>query len=494
MLKTFYILVFSFLVVSCGNNVKKKEYTSPDKTYGKLFHDAQMSGIFSSSKIFSDAVPLYRPNFILEEYDIQKKQPDFQLSAFLKKHFSIDSLVQPTNAISLDEYLKNPWKSYILDPKDDGGSLFPPRKTYAVAQPNRKDLFYAESYATMQGLYAFGRTETAENMVLNYAQFIQDFGYIPTSNRSYSFGHSQLPYFSMMVRFLATLKKDEQELVLYLPQLQKEYQYWMSSTNIEESKEQENARKEAKNAYKRVFFMNKTLVLNRYFSTTKTPRPDAYRNDVGLQKTSKVPAEIMYPHLWASSESGWETINRWQKNNKIRTLDIAPVDLNALLYHLETTIAAAYEAKKQPNYAKSMRTLAENRKTAFSSYFWNETEGFFVDYDVIDKKQSEHLTLAAVYPLLVKLATEEQAKKVAQRLEKDFLKTEGLISEQGTTNYRPDLQLVAVEALTNYGYTALAQQIRKRWTNAQRKQFEKSGQFSEVNAQSVFLVWHSTNR
>jgi alpha,alpha-trehalase len=494
MLKPFYILVFSFLVVSCGNNVKKKEYTSPDKTYGKLFHDVQMSGIFSSSKTFSDAVPLYRPNFILEEYDIQKKQPDFQLSAFLKKHFSIDSLVQPTNAISLDEYLKNPWKSYILDPKDDGGSLFPPRKTYAVAQPNRKDLFYAESYATMRGLYAAGRTETAENMVLNYAQFIQDFGYIPTANRSYYFGHSQLPYFSMMVRLLATLKKDEQELVLYLPQLQKEYQYWMSSTSIEESKEQENARKEAKNAFKRVFFMNKTLVLNRYFSVTKTPRPDAYKEDVMLQKANKVPAEIMYPNLWASTESGWKTMTRWQKNDKIRTLDIAPVDLNALLYHLEITIAAAYEAKKQPNYAKSMRTLAEHRKTAFSSYFWNETQGFFVDYDAINKKQSEHLTLAAVYPLWVKLATAEQAKKVAQRLEKDFLKTEGLISELGSNRYQPDLQLIAVEALTNYGYTALAQQIRERWTNAQRQKFEKSGQFSEVNAQSVFLVWYSVNR
>ena len=86
------------------------------------------------------------------------------------------------------------------------------------------------------------------------------------------------------------------------------------------------------------------------------------------------------------------------------------------------------------------------------------------------------LTLAALYPLFVRIASSEQAEMVARRVEDDFLKEGGLIStleENGQQWDSPNgwapLHWVAIQGLREYGYHGLANRIRDRWLAANEK-------------------------
>ena len=141
----------------------------------------------------------------------------------------------------------------------------------------------------------------------------------------------------------------------------------------------------------------------------------------------------------------------------------------------------------QPLLARKFRRFAEQRKAAIGNYMWDEKEQFFMDYDFQAHKRTGHITLAGVFPLYAKIATTEQAKAVADRLERDFLKKGGLITtlidsgqQWDSPNGWAPLQWVAIQGLREYGYHNLADRIKKAWVetclhvyNDQAKMVEK---------------------
>ena len=178
-----------------------------------------------------------------------------------------------------------------------------------------------------------------ENMVKNFSYLIDTIGYIPNGNRNYFIGRSQPPFYSSMVKLLAGKKRTD-ALKVRLPQLIKEYNFWMKGA--------ENLSK-TKTADYHTGRMPDGELLNRYWDENDTPRPESYREDVELSHQSEQDPEILFRHLRAGAESGWDYSSRWFKENNsfatIHTTDIVPVDLNCLLFHLEQTIAEAYQLK-----------------------------------------------------------------------------------------------------------------------------------------------------
>jgi alpha,alpha-trehalase len=84
-------------------------------------------------------------------------------------------------------------------------------------------------------------------------------------------------------------------------------------------------------------------VLNRYWDASDTPRDESYLEDVTTAKAvPSRPANDVYRDLRAGAESGWDYSSRWFGDGRtlatIRTTSIVPVDLNSLMFHLETTI------------------------------------------------------------------------------------------------------------------------------------------------------------
>jgi alpha,alpha-trehalase len=472
------ILFFSLLFFSCGDAVRKKEFQSPEEAYGELFEAVQLSNIFPDSKTFVDCIPLKSSKEIMEIYGKTKDNVDFELEAFVNEYFDVPKSnstdFQSNPNLTLQEHINELWPILTRLPQEDGGSLIPLRKPYVVPGGRFREVYYWDSYFTILGLAESGKDTLIENMIVNFAQLIQDFGHIPNGNRSYYISRSQPPFFAQMVELLADIRQDEQILVKYLPQLQREYQYWMSAVDKDEVAKQEELRQKGDKAFKKVVFVEEGQLLNRYCDEGNTPRPEAYKEDVATAAASGKDLPTMYKHLRSGAESGWDYSSRWLADGKtletIHTTDIVPVDLNALLYKLESVLERAYRLKDQTYYADNYQKLMDKRKAMLNKYCWDKEKGFYFDYDFESRAKTEIYSLAAIYPLAYKMASQEQANAVAKILKEQFLKPGGLPSTLHETGQQWDapngwapLQWLAISGLRNYGHTELANEIKHRW-------------------------------
>jgi len=231
-------------------------------------------------------------------------------------------------------------------------------------------------------------------------------------------------------------------------------------------------------------------ILNRYYDNFPEPRPEAYKEDVKLAQETGRNKEEVYRHLRAAAESGWDFTSRWFADGKtlktIHTTDIIPVDLNALLYHLELTLAEVAILNHNNFQETYFRQQAEKRKKALLKYCWSKKEKYFLDYDFKAGKVTTVPSLAAAYPLFFKMATPKQAKAVAKRLKADFLKPGGLTSTPVRTGEQWDapnawapLQWMSIQGLRNYRQTKLANQIKHNWVEINTKVYKSTGKLVE---------------
>ena len=78
------------------------------------------------------------------------------------------------------------------------------------------------------------------------------------------------------------------------------------------------------------------------------------------------------------------------------------------------------------NMSDASTSLCSKRKKMINTYFWNTDLGYYVDYNYVKTEQTNHLTLAGVFPLTFKLADEAQAEAVASMIEQQFLAPGGV--------------------------------------------------------------------
>jgi alpha,alpha-trehalase len=262
-----------------------------------------------------------------------------------------------------------------------------------------------------------------------------------------------------------------------------EYRFWMKGRT-------KLAKREHK-AYARVVQMPNGMYLNRYYDNRTSPRPESLHEDVmTAREAHDREAARLYLHLRAGAESGWDFSSRWFLDphdiGTIHAADIIPVDLNCLLYQLETTIAESYRLLRNPLLAGKFQKLADRRAEAIQKYCWDENVRFFTDYNFHHNAPTGQLSLAAVFPLYVRIATKQQADAVAERLRRDFLRTGGLVTtlvENGQQWDAPNgwapLQWIAIEGLRHYGHHDLASEIKHRWVTLNMKVFTEKHKLIE---------------
>jgi alpha,alpha-trehalase len=471
LVKMRFLLCFGlfFLLLSCGEAVTKKEYQSPDKKWGKFFEEVQKQKLFDDSKLFADATPKFKADSILASFEKAKSTKGFDLKMFIAQNFNLPNYAinDKKSSLSFEKYIETTFLALKREPKDDGGSLIPTRKGYFAGGGRFEESNYFRSYLTLMALQYLKQDTLALNQAINSAQFIQDFGHVPTGNRTYYMSRSNPPVFALMITQLA--KKDPKQLDIFGTQLMREYQYWMSSESKEDVSEQKKSQEKGDKVFRKIAFLPNSNLLNRYLDNENGPMPE-----LPFAENTSVD---FYKNLRARHESDWTGGKRWVSNSvSSKATDILPVDLNALLYFMEVTLSDVYKAKGKDDYAKSFGLLAQKRKAIFNQYFWNENKGFYYDYDFVTKKQMEVSTLAAAFPLLVGLADQKQADKVAQKMEREFLKKGGLVNEtDGDGTGSAELQYFAIQALRKYGKVDLAQTIKESWININREYFAKFG-------------------
>jgi Neutral trehalase len=316
-------------------------------------------------------------------------------------------------------------------------------------------------------------------MVDNFSHLIDQIGYIPNGNRSYFLGRSQPPFYACMVQLLCELR-GKNILTTYRPQLEKEYNFWMKGAGSLDTANPSSAR---------VVLLGKGEILNRYWDESATPRPESFKEDVELAKDVSDEKQL-YRDLRAACESGWDFSSRWFRNQKdfstIHTTEIIPVDLNCLLWNLEKTLAEACHVANDNASSEKYNLAAGKRKEAINKYCWNESTGFYFDYDHVLGVHKQSLTLAAVSPLYFNMASAEQAASVKKVLHDQFLASGGLKTTTQTTTQQWDapngwapLQWLAVKGLLNYGHQGLAREIASRWMNINEKVYRNTGKMME---------------
>lgn len=450
---------------------------------GELFEKVQLQKIFSDSKTFVDCTPKKELAYIRDRYEEQKNEPNFNLSFFVHEYFEepkpISSHYKSDSTLSVEAHVEQLWDVLTLIPEDTHDSLIKLPEPYIVPGGRFREIFYWDSYFTMLGLQVSKRIDLIQNMINDFSYLIDLIGYIPNGNRDYFVGRSQPPFFACMIQLLAE-EKGKNILIEYLPRLEKEYNFWMNG--IEDLNENNIS-------VNRVTLLPDGSILNHYWDENNFPRPEAYAEEIKLSQNIK-DKKTLYRHLRAACESGWDFSSRWFKDvndfSSIHACDIIPVDLNCLLYHLEKTIAEAYQLAGNKESTEKFISLAAARKKAIDTYCWNQDKGFYFDYDYKTASQKNSLTLAACFPLFFEISAGSQAESVAKILQQHFLQPGGFISTTETTAQQWDapngwapLQWIAITGLMNYKQNELAKEAAKRWMHINEKVYHETGKMME---------------
>ena len=142
-------------------------------------------------------------------------------------------------------------------------------------------------------------------------------------------------------------------------------------------------------------------ILNRFFDTEPTPRPESYREDIETAERIGADKTQFYQHVRAACESGWDFSSRWLANanalETIRTTEIIPVDLNALLVTLEQTLADATSGAEAMRYEAAAKVRIE----AINTYLFSKEKSGYFDYHSSILHLIIYLLLGALFILLV---------------------------------------------------------------------------------------------
>jgi alpha,alpha-trehalase len=462
----------------------------PAHALGRLFADVQLSGVFSDSKEFVDARPRYAPDYIAARYDSARGRQGFTLQVFVNQNFDLpkpagdgyhtaasQTMVQHVNALW-------PVLTRAPDSADPRSSLIPIPNPYVVPGGRFREVYYWDSYFTMLGLVESGRTDLVKNMLDNFAHLIATVGHIPNGNRTYYLSRSQPPFFAAMVGLYARAT-DTTKALAYLDALEKEHDFWMDGAE----------RLRAGQTRRRVVRMPDGTLLNRYWDDAAEPRPESFRPDYEIGQT--LPAErreAFYRNARATAESGWDFSSRWMRDPKdlrtLETTDLIPVDLNALLYNAERTIAAlrAFRAGTGDSaVAQRFNREAEARRQALLALAYDPTAGFFFDVRWrTGQRVKDRPTLAAAVPLYFGMARSDQAKHVIDGLEQLFLKPGGFVTttiasgqQWDAPNGWPPLEWMAIEGARRYGRADLADRAAARWLALITRTYHATGRMME---------------
>lgn len=458
---------------------QSEDLIPPDLLFGELFKRVQMERIYPDGKTFVDMIPKQSGAEIMRAFEQAKTKKDFELKKFVEQYF--DPPANPTSGFAstpgrdIVDHINALWPVLTRkagEGEGAAGSLIPLPKDYIVPGGRFREIYYWDSYFTMLGLKAAKRYDDIRNMVDNFAYLIDEVGFIPNGNRTYYLTRSQPPFFSSMVSLLAEIDGAE-VYANYLPQLRKEYDWWMEGADQLNSENR---------AVLHTVLLPTGGVLNRYYDRGDRPRAESYREDVLTIRESGRDSATVARHLRSGAESGWDYSGRWfadgQNISSIITTDILPPDLNSLLYHTEQVLELAYYKAGNTAESKAMQEARTKRRSAMQVFLWNDKTNWFEDYNWVENKPTGRLSLAGMYPFYFNVASEDMSSNAFEVLRKTFLADGGVLSTPAATGQQwdapngwPPLQYITIKGLERYKEFPLSHDIRQRWLSNNERVF-----------------------
>ncbi|MGD9579768.1 MAG: trehalase family glycosidase [Vampirovibrionia bacterium] len=362
------------------------------------------------------------------------------------------------------EHIVENWKNLVRKTPDrTKSSLIPLPNAYIVPGGRFREIYYWDSYFTILGLELSGLDYLAKDMVENFLYLVKKFGFVPNGNRIYYLSRSQPPFLAMMVD---EVKPEDLSI--------NENKMWL-----------ENAYNIVTSEYKNNWMNPDThyvssIGLNRYYDAIDQKRPESWGND--NLTTTNTPS--FYQNERAECESGWDFSNRFNQ----KAMNYIPVDLNSLLYMNEKVFEKWALLLNKDSEAQYWNKQADHRKELMNKYLWNADDGFYYDYDYVDKVQSSYKSIAAIFPLWADIASVDQAKDVKDIIVNYFEFNGGIVTALDKSHARlqwnypngwPPLQWITIDSLNKYGFKSDAKRIADKWLELNLKYYESTGMFLE---------------
>ncbi|CAG9939590.1 unnamed protein product [Clonostachys rosea f. rosea IK726] len=402
---------------------------SPIYCHGELLKQVELAQPFSDSKTFVD-MPAIKPLEEIQAAFDKLEKPlsnNSALNDFLDEYFADaggELVAVPEDQLTTDPVFLNRINDTVIQeftkkvidiwpdltrqysPSSSSNctscpnSFIPVNHTFVVAGGRFREPYYWDSYWVIEGLLRTGGsfTEISKNIIENFLDFVEDYGFVPNAARIYYLNRSQPPLLSLMIQTYVDYTNDTEILDRALPLLVKEHEFFMNNRTVD------------------VQVGNKTYTLNRYAVENTQPRPESYREDYITARNSSYYAEsgIVYPetvplndsqvatlysHLASGAESGWDYTSRWIANPEdgardvyfpLRSLNvrnIVPVDLNSIMYGNEIAISRFYNQTGDDTASETWAELAANRSAAIHAVMWNETYSSYFDYNLTSSSQ-----------------------------------------------------------------------------------------------------------
>ncbi len=357
------------------------------------------------------------------------------------------------------QYLKDNWDLCVRENKADSGTLIGMPYKYTVPSPEFFNaMYYWDTYFTNIGLIKLGKAELAKNNVDNMLYMVDKYGFMPNGNRTFYLSRSQPPFLSEMVKDIFSYYNDRAWLSGAYSALEKEYEFWQNKRNS-------------------------PIGLNHYDSYIATD--EAKEIASALADRLKVRPECsdfdFARHYYATAESGWDMNPRWE----FEAYNYASIELNSLLYGFENNMA--FFADILGNDSAIWKYRAGKRLMRMNKYLINK-DNIFTDYNYVSEKQSSIFSAASYFPLFNCVASSEQAKSLADnldRLEEKFGVSTCEKSNSGIT-YQWDypngwacLQYIIIVGFKNYGYDNIAKRIAEKYVAAAERVFNETHNFWE---------------
>lgn len=432
-----------------------------DSRFEKYFNKAKRE-LYSSGKIsprlLADVKSLMGEYYLIPDVNIDEQQPvTIEIPVI-----DLDYLPDKYKKSAL--HIVQNWKNLVRKtPEQTRSSLIPLPNKYIVPGGRFREVYYWDSYFTILGLNISGLSSVSKGMVDNFLYLVKQFGFVPNGNRIYYLSRSQPPFLAMMAE---EVRPDDLSI--------KENKEWL-----------EDAYNIIIHEYKNNW-MNPgthyvpTIGLNRYYDAISKKRPESWGSDnVDTHNTA-----IFYQNERSECESGWDFSNRFDQ----KALDYIPVDLNSLLYKYEMLFEKWALLLSKDDEARYWKEQALKRKILIDKYLWNQEDGMYYDYNFKNGVQSSYKSLAAVYPLWVGLASEDQARSVKTNIVDLFEFDGGVVTSLDKSHQKlqwnypngwPPLQWITIDSLNKYGYTSDAKRIADKWIDLNLKYFDSTGKFLE---------------
>ncbi|KTD66888.1 alpha,alpha-trehalase [Legionella steelei] len=354
------------------------------------------------------------------------------------------------------------------------GLLFLPYP-YIVPGGRFNEMYAWDSFFIELGLLNNNRFTLAKGMVDNLIYEVLNYGTILNANRTYYLGRTQPPVLTEMI--LAYYQKDPNKLWLKstLPAIKKLYHFWTSPPHAIPN-----------------------IGLSRYYSDGEGPTPEEsplyYEKVLNYFKTHSITdydkklfydnqhnklTRFFYIADRTIRESGFDITAKYGPFG-IGILDYAPVDLNVLLYKMERDTQKIYEILGDSKEAMLWKDRANIRVNNINRYLWDESTGYYLDYDFKKKKRKFYPFVTTFYPLWAGIASKEQAAAVVRHLP-DLLKKGGIVTSLNNSGLQWDapfgwapMQYFAVLGLEKYGYKKFAIEIAGKFINTVNSGFQKN--------------------